>query len=341
MKTKKFIASALALTFGAILLGGCGQTAPAPPPAPPAPAPGPAEPAPPPEPPPADQQIVIGYVINNFGDTFQNFIFAAAENWASANNVQIINADAQESTVRQQDEVNNLIVRGVDALVVVPVDTAAMEPITQAALNAGIPLVYVNRNPFAGREDQMPDGVFYVGSQEIEAGIMQMEHVGNLIGGEGGVAILQGILANEGAIMRTEGNERVAEEQFPNINILARETGNWQTDQAVNITENWITAFGDNLNAVLANNDDMAIGAIRALEMAGRGDVLVMGIDGNPNALDEIERGTLAGSVFQDAVGQGEGAVSMAFNAVRGVSQDSVTWIPFQLITIDNVANFR
>ena len=285
--------------------------------------------------------FTVGYVINNFGDTFQNFIYNAMESYAAQRGVTIINADANEDTATQLAEVENMLVLGVDAIIVVPVDTAAMEPIINAVTGAGIPLVFVNRNPFAGREDQMPAGVYYVGSQEIDAGFMQARHIGPMLGGEGGVAILQGMLDNEGALARTAGNEQIIRQEFPGIEILARQNADWQTDLAVGLVENWLTAFGDNLNAILANNDDMAIGAIRALQMAGREDVLVMGIDGNPNALDAIEAGELVGSVFQDAVGQGQGSLRMALNALEGHSQDSVLWIPFQLITADNVSDFR
>ena len=285
--------------------------------------------------------FTVGYIINNFNDTFQTFIYSEMMAYANANGVNVINADAQESTASQLAHVENMIVQGVDALIVVPVDTSAMTPIVNAAQNAGIPLVFVNRNPFAGEEDTMPAGVYYVGSLEIEAGIMQVQHIGPLLGGEGNVAILQGILSNEGAIARTQGNLQVISEQYPGINVLAQETAEWQIDQAVNVVENWITVHGDSLNAILSNNDDMALGAIQALAMAGRDDVLVIGIDGNPNALDAIEAGTLAGSVFQDAAGQGQGSMRLALNALNGVEQDSVLWVPFQLITAENVADFR
>jgi len=335
---KKLLVVILVLVL-AMGVTACQQTPP--PVAPPTP-PADAAPADETQPEPAGngEGFTVGYIINDFGDTFQNFIFNAMQDYATANGVTVINADANESTVTQLNEVENMIVLGVDALIVVPVDTSAMEPITRAAQEANIPLIYVNRNPFAGMEDQMPAGVYYVGSQEIEAGFMQMRHIGPMLDGEGGIAILQGILSNEGAIMRTQGNQQIIEEEFPGIEILAMETANWQTGEAVNVVENWITAFGDGLNAVLANNDDMAIGAIRALQMAGREDVLVMGIDGNPNALEAIEAGELMGSVFQDAVGQGQGSLRLALNALNGVEQPSVLWVPFQLITAENVADF-
>jgi inositol transport system substrate-binding protein len=99
--------------------------------------------------------------------------------------LEITVQDAQEDVVRQQDQVNTMIEQGVDALVVVPVDTSAMGPITDAAQAAGIPLVYVNRNPFG--ESDPPDGVYYVGSEEIVAGRMQGEALVEMMGEEGNV----------------------------------------------------------------------------------------------------------------------------------------------------------
>jgi len=321
----------LALLLVLILFAACGQA--------------PTPPAPPTQDPTPEIEIegegfTVGYIINNFGDTFQNFIYQAMRSYAEENGVIVVSAEANEDIARQLAEVENMLVLGVDALIVVPVDTEAMEPITNLVRERGIPLVYVNRNPFAGAEDQMPEGVFYVGSRELDAGIMQVEYIAPMLGGQGGVAILQGILATEAAVTRTRGNVETLAAQFPDINVLAMETAEWQTDLAVTVTENWITAYGDQLNAILSNNDDMALGAIRALQMAGREDVLVMGIDGNPNALEAIVAGDLMGSVFQDAVGQGQGSMRAALNALNGIAQDSVLWIPFQLITADNVADF-
>ena len=225
-----------------------------------------------------------------------------------------------------------------DALVVVPVDTSAMDPITKAATDSGIPLVYVNRNPFG--ESEPPEGVFYVGSQEIIAGRLQGEYLIEVMGEEGGVGILMGILSNEGAVKRTEGNEEILG-KYSGIKILAKESGNWQDDQAMSITENWLTAYGDDLNAILANNDMMAIGALRALEAKGREDVIVMGIDAIPDAVQMVADGKLAATVLQDAVGQGEGAINAAKNAIEGISQEAVSWIDFVLVTPDNVADFQ
>ncbi len=284
-----------------------------------------------------DGEITIGYAINNMNDTFQTYIVDAAKAKAEEYGYKIEIQDSQEDVVRQQDQVKTMINNGVDALIVVPVDTSAMEPITNAALEAGIPLVYVNRNPFG--ESEVPDGVYYVGSQEIIAGQLQAEYLIELMGEEGGVAILMGILSNEGAVKRTEGNENVLS-KYPGIEILAKESGNWQKDQGMSITENWITAYGDKLNAILSNNDEMAIGALNALEAAGRDDVIVMGVDAIPDAVQLVADGKLAATVLQDANGQGEGAVNVVHKVLQGENPDKVTWIEFKLVTKDNVAEY-
>src|SRR5690606_32615341 len=135
----------------------------------------------------------IGYSCNNFNDTFQTYIVDAAKAYVAEHpELSIDVQDAQEDVIKQQDQVNAFIEQGVDALVVVPVDTSAMDPITKAAKDAGIPLVYVNRNPFG--ENAVPENVYYVGSQEVIAGQLQMEFVGEQLGGKGNVAILMGIL---------------------------------------------------------------------------------------------------------------------------------------------------
>lgn len=284
-----------------------------------------------------DAGMTIGYASSNLNDTGQTIVADGARAYADANGLSIQVQDAQEDVVRQQDQVLAMIEQGVDALVVVPVDTSAMEPITNAALEAGIPLVYVNRNPFG--ENQPPEGVYYVGSQEIVAGRMQGEALVEMMGEEGNVGILMGILSNEGAILRTEGNKEILA-QYPGISILAEETGNWQRDQGLSLTENWLTAYGDDLNAILANNDEMALGAVQALQSAGRDDVLVLGVDATPDAREAVKAGSLAATVLQDLSGQGNIGAEVAHKAAMGEGPTQVTWIDFVPVTIDNVDEF-
>lgn len=286
----------------------------------------------------SEGKMTVGYAINNLNDTFQTYILEAAKDKAKEHDMNIRVENAKEDLIAQQDQVNTLIQNGVDALIVVPVDTSAMDPITKAAQNADIPLIYVNRNPYAGKEDKMPKNVYYVGSEEITAGIMQMEFIGEKLGGKGNIAILMGILGNEGAMKRTEGVEQVIKEKYPEMKVLNKETAEWQRDKAIAVTENWISTYGKDINAVIANNDEMALGALQAAKKNNRSDMLIIGTDAIPDAIEAVEKGELAGTVFQDAKGQGGGAIDVLVNKDKA---ESVTYVPFQLITKDNVSEFK
>jgi inositol transport system substrate-binding protein len=288
----------------------------------------------------SSEKVLVGYVINNMNDTFQTYIVDAFKGYfADKPEYTVEVQDAQEDVVKQQDHVDNFIAKGAKALVVVPVNTSAMGPITKAAQDAGIPLVYVNRNPFG--ESNPPAGVYYVGSQEIVAGTLQGEAMGAALNGEGGVCILVGKLDNEGAILRTQGNKDALGAKFPNIKVLAEETGNWQRDQGMSLTENWITTYGSSLKGILANNDEMALGAVEATKLANRTDILIMGVDAIPDARAAVGTGDLAATVLQDADGQGSGAADAAFKALTGQSQDPINWIPFVLIDKNNLAQYQ
>lgn len=284
-----------------------------------------------------DGKVKIGVSIANFDDTFLTYMMDGMKAYAAdhADEIEITFVDAKEDVAKQADQVDNFLVQQMDAIIVVPVDTSATNPITNAAIEAETKLVYVNRRP-----SDLPEGTFYVGSEEIVAGRLQMEYLADALGGEGQVAILMGKLDNEGALLRTEGNKEIAE-GFPGIEIVDEQTGLWQRNEGMMKTEDWLNRFGDDLKAIASNNDDMALGAIQALKDADREDILVVGVDATPDGLKALESGDLAATVFQDASGQGGGAVEVAFNAVKGTQDDQVKMIPFQLVTPENIADFQ
>lgn len=287
-------------------------------------------------------EMKVGYVINSLNDTFQTIIKETAEKYAKENGIELIIADAQEDTIKQQDSVKSLIQKGVNAIIVVPTETSAMDPITDLVQESKIPLVYVNRNPYAGNEDAIPDGVYYVGANEKQAGILQTEFLGKELGGKGDIAILMGILGNEGAVKRTEGVEETVKEKFPDMKVLTKETGNWQRDQGLSLTENYLTTYGDKLTAIASNNDEMALGAIEALKTNGKlGKVKVVGVDATPDALSSIEAGELDATIFQDPK-QGEAALAIIHKLLKNEEvKEKVQYIPFKLVTPENISEFK
>ena len=286
----------------------------------------------------------IGYACNNFNDTFQTVIEKYAREFAEANGVEYVYADGHEDELKQQDQIKAMIEDGVNALVVVAVNPMGVEPIIDMAAEAGIPLVFVNRNPFSADDgSDIPDGVYYVGSNEIDAGMYQAQFVVDTVGADAecGYVVLLGELSNTATPLRTEGNHKIFDE-LAGYKSLAEETANWQRDQGLAKVENWITTYGDQICAVMANNDEMALGAVEALEAAGMKDkVVVAGVDFIDDAAVAIEEGRLDCSVKQDGKGQGEGAMGVAIAVLNGEEVEKLTSIPFVPVTIENLAEMR
>ena len=286
----------------------------------------------------------VGYACNNFNDTFQTVIEKYAREYAEANGVEYVYADGHEDELKQQDQIKAMIEDGVNALVVVAVNPMGVDPIIDMAAEAGIPLVFVNRNPFSADDgSDIPDGVYYVGSNEIDAGMFQAQYVVDKIGADAecGYVVLLGELSNTATPLRTEGNHKVFDE-LAGYKPLAEETANWQRDQGLAKVENWITTYGDQICAVMSNNDEMALGAVEALEAAGMKDkVLVLGVDLIDDAVVAIEEGRLDCSVKQDGKGQGEGAMGVAIRVLNGEDVDKLTVVPFVPVSLENVAEYK
>ena len=259
---------------------------------------------------------------------------AMTEYAASQPGVELIAVDSKEDVATQLGQVENFVAQGVDAIIVIAANTDAADPMTKAAQDAGIPLVYVNRLP-----SNLPEGISYVGSESIQAGIMQAEWIAEQLGGKGNVVIMNGDLSQEAAQKRTEGEKQVFA-KFPDIKIIREDTGNWSRDQGLALMENWL-ASGDQIDAVASNNDEMAIGALQAIEAAGKlGEIIVGGVDASPDALQEMDKGRLDVTVFQNAKGQGDGGIKVAIALAKGESVEKYTWIPFELVTPENYKNY-
>ncbi|SDJ14123.1 sugar ABC transporter substrate-binding protein [Pseudomonas abietaniphila] len=284
--------------------------------------------------------LKIGVAMSQFDDTYLTYMREDMGKKAKEmGGVDLQFVDGRNDVNKQLDQVQELIGKKVDALIVNPVDTAATGRITKAATEAKIPLVYVNRRP---DDPKLPAGVASVTSDDKEAGRMQMQYIADKLNGKGNVVILLGELSNNSTRDRTEGVKEVLKE-YPGIKITEEQEGAWGRQKGMDITNNWLTQ-GRDFRAVLSNNDEMAIGASMALNQAGKkqGDVLVAGVDGTPDGLAAVKKGQLTISVFQDAKGQGEGSIDAAVKLAKkeALPQQAIV-IPFKLITPENVSTFK
>lgn len=242
--------------------------------------------------------------------------------------------DAKGDVAVQVQQVENFINQGVDAIILNPVDTQGVKPMMDAAKRANIPLIFVNRKP----EVELSGKMAYVGSDSLLGGRMEMEALAKRMNYKGNVAILMGALSAEEARQRTKATEEVIA-KYKEMKVVEKQSAQWMRNEAVDVTSSWLLS-GDKIDAIAANNDEMAIGAIMALNQSGKKDILVAGIDGTPDALQFIKSGKLALTVFQDAAGQGKGAVTMAKQVLDGKNADKFMWIPYQVVTQENYAEF-
>ncbi|MHC8382231.1 sugar ABC transporter substrate-binding protein [Pseudomonas sp. LB3P14] len=282
----------------------------------------------------------IGVSMSQFDDTWLTYLRESMDKKAKSypEGIQLQFEDARSDVVKQLSQVENFISQKVDAIVVNPVDTAATKKITEAAVKAGIPLVYVNRRP---DDLKLPKGVVTVASNDLEAGEMQMQYLADKMGGKGDIVILLGDLANNSTTNRTKGVKDVLA-KYPNIKIEQEQTGIWSRDKGMTLVNDWLTQ-GRKFDAVVSNNDEMAIGAAMALQQAGvdKGSVLIAGVDGTPDGLNAIKKGNMTVSVFQDAKGQADGSIDTAVKMAKNEPVEQAVWVPYRLITPQNVDTFK
>ncbi|WP_027062020.1 substrate-binding domain-containing protein [Mesorhizobium loti] len=287
----------------------------------------------------------IGVSIVNFDNNFQTLLMHSMQDRAKEKGAGIQVEDAQNDVAKQLDQVKNFIASGVDAIIVTLVDTNASKTISEEAAKAGIPLVFVNLEPSDMKN--LPASQVYVGSNETESGTIEAFEVCKLLRAKGKSAgatayIVMGSLVHQAALQRTKDVEQIFATDMCNfIKVTDKQSSEWARDNAQNLMTNWLTA-GPAPDAVIANNDESAIGAILALKANAidMKNVVVGGIDATQDGLQAMKAGDLAVTVFQNAKGQGGGGVDAALALAKGEKVDRVVYVPFELVTPANATDY-
>ncbi len=288
----------------------------------------------------------IGVSMALFDDNFLTVLRNGMTDYAKTKQgVTLQVEDAQNDVGKQLSQVQNFVASGVDAIIVNPVDTDGTAAISQAAAAAGIPLVYVNRQP--ANVDQLPEKQAFVASDEKESGTLQTKEVCRILKEAGKqeakAVVMMGELSNQAARMRTQDiKDVIATPDCNFIRIVEEQTANWSRTQGADLMTNWLSA-GVQFDAVIANNDEMAIGAIQSLKAAGKDmkSVVVAGIDATQDALASVAAGDLDVTVFQNAAGQGKGAVDAALKLAGGETIEKKGYVPFELVTPANLKTYQ
>jgi len=257
---------------------------------------------------------------------------------AQKQNIRLIVNDARRSALSKIEHVERFISQGMDAIILNPVEVEASSPAVEMAKRANIPIINVNSETSA-----KPDA--FVGSNDVRAGEMAMEFIAKKLDGNGNgksnVLMIQGYMGQAAQIKREQGALQVLE-NHQDITLLASQTAEWDRSTAMSLMENWIQSYGQDIDAVFAQNDEMGLGALQALENAGMSDkVIVISIDGISDALQAVEQGRLDATVYQDAHGQGSNAIKTALKIIEGdENYQQKVFIPFKIVTRKNVDKF-
>ena len=276
-----------------------------------------------------DGKTTIGFAVSTLSNEFFVMMNDAGIEKAAAEGIELITLDAQDSPQTQADQVSDLINRGVDLIILNPVDSDAIGTSVLDCNNAGIPVITVTR------ASNMGDVVQHLDIDNKEAGGLIAGQMIKDLGGEGKVAILEGIPGASSTNDRQEGFLTGIE--GTNLEVVTSITANYSREEGATVMEDILQANPD-LAAVYCHNDDMALGAVRAIDAAGRGGTIkVYGIDAVDDAITALKTGEMAATVQQQPALQMDIAIDSAIAYLNGETVEPLVLVPLKLLTPENV----
>jgi inositol transport system substrate-binding protein len=282
----------------------------------------------------ADKKFLVGY--SNIADTdvFMMTTKSAFSDAVKADpGVEVTYTDSNSDVSRQLDQIDTFIAQKVNAIVVVPVDYQGIVPGVERANKAGIPVIALVIQSAGGKYT-------FVGSQNIEAGRLQAEYMATQLPKNAQILYLQGTPGLYHSKQRLDGFVQTLSAKRPDVKVLASLPADFDRAMGMKVTEDWIERY-PKFDAIVAANDQMALGALEALKTAGRlKGVMISGVDGTPDALRAIKAGEMSQTIFQDAKGEAGAAYQVAETIKSGKTPPPQVFVPFKSVTKDNLGTY-
>lgn len=276
--------------------------------------------------PSGEETITLGLAVSTLNNPFFVDLRDGAQAAADAAGVKLVVMDAQDDPAKQISQVEDLITQKVDVLLINPTDSDAIVTAVEAANAANIPVITVDRGANGG------EVLAHVASDNVAGGRMAGELIVELIGGQGQIAELEGIPGASAARDRGEGFHQ-AVDGVEGIEVVASQPADFDRAKGLTVMENILQAHPD-IVAVFAHNDEMALGALEAIEAAGKSDqILVVGFDATADAVKAVEEGRMAATVAQKPQEMGRLGVETALKHLNGESVDEYIPVPLELVT--------
>lgn len=293
----------------------------------------------------ASDEVVIGICIPDMAPPFFGKMRDGFEEQAKKYGYTVKIEDGQNDAARQTSQVENFITEKVDMVILLPVATESLVPAAKELNEAGIPFITDNRTLVSEgtAADAGVDMVTYVGSNDYDGGRKMAELLIEALGTEGQVAMIDGVIGSSAQVMRSQGFKDYLDEQDCNIEIVAEETCNWDQNEAMTVTENFLTKFAaGELDAIVCQDPYGSVGIAQVVKDQGREELLgkIIGFDLPPELYDEIAAGNVYGAVVQSPYDQAALGIDVCHQYLTegGDNIAENTYNDLPTVTINNVA---
>lgn len=268
-----------------------------------------------------DGDYTIGFSISTLNNPFFVTLNEGAEAKAEELGAELTVVDAQDNASKQASDIEDLIQQGVDLIMINPVDSEAVAAAVESANTANIPVITVDRSAAGG------EVISHIASDNVAGGEMAAEHLVSIVGEDAAVAELEGVPGSSAARERGEGFNAVAADS---LDVVAKQTANFNRAEGLSVMENILQANPD-ITGVFAHNDEMALGALEAIEASGK-DIAVVGFDATADAVQAVEEGRLDGTIAQKPEMIGEMAVETAVQSLEGEEVEASIPVELELV---------
>nr|WP_145402361.1 ribose ABC transporter substrate-binding protein RbsB [Paenibacillus xylanexedens] len=272
------------------------------------------------------EQKKIGLSISTLNNPFFVSLKDGVVAEAQKQGIQIVVVDAQNDSAKQTNDVDDLIQQGVDALLINPADSAAISTAVQSANTVGIPVITLDRSADKGEVAAL------VASDNAKGGRMAAEYIVKQLGEGAKVIELEGVPGASATRERGKGFHEIADQK---LDVVAKQSADFDRSKGLNVMENLLQGNPD-VQAVFAHNDEMALGAIEAIQSSGK-DIPVIGFDGNDDAIKSIQDGKLTATVAQQPELIGQLALQAALDVLSGKQVEKSIPAELKLVTKENV----
>lgn len=281
----------------------------------------------------SSKTLTIAWTDGNLANENNAMCTDVAKAYAEELGINFILLDGEGNGENQVAHCETLIAQGVDCVIMQAYDAAACEAGVEMCIEAGVPVLCA--------KTMLEDNTLcpFVGQNDVDAGEMEMNWIAEQLGGKGNIVILEGPTGNSAAIQRNDGIHNVLA-NYPDINVLYTQTGNWNREEGMALMETWLQ-MGEQIDAVVAHNDEMALGAYDAISDAGKaGEILVIGIDAIQAAKESVAAGEMDVTILQDVETIAKTAIDAAVTLANGGSVEQFNYVAPVLLTKETVGNY-